>query len=101
METCNFDNIILNISAAPKISRDYNIRDIVGKVGEPFKITIPYNGNPIPTVAWTQVNITIQKFFLCITIINYLETPVRFLILENLRLKKCPDIRYIVSVFKH
>ncbi|XP_055900297.1 twitchin-like isoform X6 [Biomphalaria glabrata] len=41
---------------APKINRDLlpTSKDIKAKVGEEFKIAIPYNGNPIPTVSWSQ-----------------------------------------------
>ncbi|XP_071104533.1 twitchin-like isoform X3 [Haliotis cracherodii] len=46
---------------APKINRDFGIRDIVAKVGEPFKISIPFNGRPIPTAAWTQGGLTVHE----------------------------------------
>ena len=45
---------------APKVSPDFIPRDIVAKKGQPFKIAIPYRGNPIPTTSWTLV----RKFFL-------------------------------------
>ena len=49
------------IPVAPKVSGDFIPRDIIAKKGQPFKIAIPYNGNPIPTVAWTLV-----RFYMCI-----------------------------------
>ena len=42
---------------APKISRDMMGagKDIKAKVGEEFKIVIPFNANPKPTANWSQV----------------------------------------------
>ena len=40
---------------APKVSPDFLPRDIIAKKGQPFKIAIPYRGNPIPTASWTLV----------------------------------------------
>ncbi|KAH3877136.1 hypothetical protein DPMN_000993, partial [Dreissena polymorpha] len=39
---------------APKISPDFIPRDVIAKRGKPFKISVPYNGRPIPTVDWTN-----------------------------------------------
>ena len=49
-------------TAAPKINRDLmpSVKDIKVKVGEEFKIAVPYNGNPIPTVSWLQVIFFLQ-----------------------------------------
>lgn len=44
--------------AAPRINRDLmpSAKDIKAKVGEEFKIVVPYSGRPIPTVSWTHVS---------------------------------------------
>ena len=55
---------------APKVSGDFIPRDIIAKKGQPFKIAIPYNGNPIPTVAWTLV-----RFYICINHMLQLLQP--------------------------
>ncbi|XP_071120619.1 twitchin-like isoform X18 [Mytilus edulis] len=38
---------------APKVDKSFTPRDVIAKVGEPFKIVIPYNGNPIPDTNWS------------------------------------------------
>ncbi|ESO91796.1 hypothetical protein LOTGIDRAFT_91265, partial [Lottia gigantea] len=46
----------------PKISKDLmSGRDIIAKVGQPFKISVPYKGNPIPTVTWTMGGSNIRE----------------------------------------
>lgn len=39
--------------AAPKITSDLSIRDMVVIAGEEFKITVPYYATPKPTATWT------------------------------------------------
>ncbi|XP_059156398.1 twitchin-like isoform X4 [Physella acuta] len=48
---------------APKINRDLmpTSKDIRAKVGEEFKIAIPYTGNPIPTVTWSQGGMPVHE----------------------------------------
>jgi hypothetical protein len=46
-----------HISVAPKVSPEFMGRDIIAKRGEPFKISIPYTGRPVPTVEWSNVSI--------------------------------------------
>ncbi|KAK3703484.1 hypothetical protein RRG08_024788 [Elysia crispata] len=48
---------------APKINRDLmpSVKDIKVKVGEEFKIAVPYNGNPIPTVSWMQGGVPVHE----------------------------------------
>ncbi|RUS77262.1 hypothetical protein EGW08_014976, partial [Elysia chlorotica] len=48
---------------APKINRDLMpaVKDIKVKVGEEFKIAVPYNGNPIPTVSWMQGGMPVHE----------------------------------------
>ena len=46
---------IFCFTVAPKVSGDWIPRDIIAKKGQPFKIAIPYNGNPIPTTSWSLV----------------------------------------------
>ena len=39
--------------SAPKIDWDnFRMRDLVVREGEPFKISIPFKGSPVPTVNW-------------------------------------------------
>ncbi|GAU87381.1 hypothetical protein RvY_00244-2 [Ramazzottius varieornatus] len=39
--------------SAPKIDWDnFRMRDLVVREGEPFKISIPFKGSPVPTVSW-------------------------------------------------
>ncbi|CAG5133824.1 unnamed protein product, partial [Candidula unifasciata] len=49
--------------SAPRINRDLmpSAKDIKAKVGEEFKIVIPYSGNPIPTVSWTHGGLPVQE----------------------------------------
>ena len=46
------------VAVAPKISRDMMGagKDIKAKVGEEFKIAIPFTANPTPTASWSKVS---------------------------------------------
>ncbi|CAL1540886.1 unnamed protein product, partial [Lymnaea stagnalis] len=48
---------------APKINRDLmpSSKDIKAKVGEEFKIAIPYTGNPIPTISWSHGGLPLSE----------------------------------------
>lgn len=43
-------------SGAPKILLDPFMTDVVANAGEPFKIKIPFKGNPIPESTWYNVS---------------------------------------------
>lgn len=56
----------LFFTVAPKVDKSFTPRDVIAKVGEPFKIVIPYNGNPIPDTNWSIVSTVTSwvQFFL-------------------------------------
>ena len=43
------------VSAAPKILLDPSLSEVTAKVGEPFKIKIPFKGSPVPDATWFNV----------------------------------------------
>ena len=44
--------------SAPKIDWDnFRLRDITVREGEPFRISIPFKGSPVPTVNWLLVRL--------------------------------------------
>ncbi|CAH1785276.1 unnamed protein product [Owenia fusiformis] len=38
--------------SAPKVGRDWNGKDIIAIAGQPFQISVPYTGSPMPNVTW-------------------------------------------------
>ncbi|XP_041366543.1 twitchin-like isoform X3 [Gigantopelta aegis] len=77
---------------APKISRDFiSGRDIIAKAGEPFKISIPYSGNPIPTVAWSQGGLTVPET----ERVKFENTPTN-IILQNKKAERSDAGKYSV-----
>ncbi|XP_052800015.1 twitchin-like isoform X4 [Mya arenaria] len=46
---------------APKVSPEFIPRDIVVKRGKPFKIAVPYNGNPVPTTEWSNNGLSVSE----------------------------------------
>lgn len=54
-----FENVNeISILGAPKIAKDFGLRDIVVPAGEEFKITVPFSGgSPPPDATWTVVRL--------------------------------------------
>lgn len=56
-------SFLINNSGAPKIVMDPHGQLVKARVGEPFRVKIPFKGSPVPDSTWLNVskNLTPNK----------------------------------------